>query len=136
MTTQAAANLYLAQHEHAMQDKGYAIYNPNGLPTHELPIIFGYNAGGSPGWYDGVLLAQDGTYLGGHSCSHEGYMPHDLGILEGTRPDRHEGFRAHYPNGYRMDFVPYDDVLSHKLLGDAYALNQLARQAAEQNNED
>ena len=41
-------------------------------------------------------------------------MPHDLGVLEGTRPDRHERFRKHYPDGYRMVFVPYDDIRSHE----------------------
>lgn len=40
-------------------------------------------------------------------------MPGDLGIIEGARPDRHETFREHYPDGYRMEFVSYGDVLSH-----------------------
>ena len=56
------------------------------------------------------LIGEDGTVLGGHCCSHEGYMPHDLGILEGTRLDRHETFREHYPDGYRMQFVGYSDL--------------------------
>lgn len=40
-------------------------------------------------------------------------MYHDLGIVEGSRPDRHETFQKHYPNGYRMDFVGYADVFTH-----------------------
>jgi hypothetical protein len=33
-------------------------------------------------------------------------MRADLGILEGTRQDRHDGqYKLHYPDGYRMDFV-------------------------------
>lgn len=40
-------------------------------------------------------------------------MPHDLGILEGARPDRHEEFKKHYPDGYRMDFVPMTEVAAH-----------------------
>lgn len=124
MTTPAAANLYLAQHLLEWEGKGYAVFNPNAVPVGELPVIYGFNNGGSPGWYHGVLLADDGTGMGGHVCSSEGYMLHDLGILEGSRPDRHEGFRAHYPDGYRMDFVPSREVLSHPGLEAAYQRNQ------------
>lgn len=99
----------------------FAIYNPNDLPKDQLPVIYGFNNGGRPGWFDGVIIAEDGTSLGGHICSHEFYMPADLGIIEGSRPDRHETFRDHYPNGYRMEFVPYDDVKSHQGLMAAIA---------------
>ena len=97
--------------------------------THEqaLPVIYGYNNGGPLGGLEGVLLAEDGTYLGGHLCSDEGYMPHDLGVEEGSRPDRHETFRKHYPNGYRMEFVPYEQVGKHPGLEAAYAKNQASR---------
>lgn len=124
MTTKAAARLYEAQHLHAMEGKGYAVFNPNSKPISELPIIYGFNNGGSPGWYSAQLLAEDGTGLGDHVCSSEGYMTHDLGILEGTRPDRHEGFRKHYPDGYRMDFIGEDEVKTHAGLEAAYKLNQ------------
>lgn len=124
MTTPAMEALYLKVHEHKWGDKGYACFNPHGKPVEELPTIYGFNNGGSPGWYSGVLLAEDGTALGGHVCSHEGYMLHDLGIIEGARPDRHENFRAHYPDGYRMDFIPADQVKTHPGLETAYQRNQ------------
>ncbi len=76
-------------------------------------MIYGFNNGGNVGFLDATLLAEDGTFLGGHICSYEFYMPGDLGILEGSRPDRHETFKKHYPAGYRMDFVPYDEVRAH-----------------------
>ena len=120
MTTQAAEKAYLADHLMKWGDKGYAAYNPNGRPVEELPTIYGFNNGGSPGWYNGALLAEDGAALGGHVCSHEGYMRHDLGIIAGSRPDRHETFRAHYPDGYRMDFVPGEEVDGHAGLDAAY----------------
>lgn len=116
MTTPQAAAYYLANHLAAWRDKGYAVFNPHDRPLEELPVIYGFNNGGSSGWYNGCLLAEDGTGLGGHICSHEGYMPHDLGVIEGSRPDRHEGFQKHYPDGYRMDFVPYAEVRSHERL--------------------
>jgi hypothetical protein len=53
-------------------------------------------------------------------------MEHDLGILEGTRPDRHETFQKHYPDGYRMEFIPGDVVRerTHEGLEWAYKRNQ------------
>lgn len=113
MTTPQAARLYEAQHLMEWGGKGYAVYNPHDKPIEELPVIYGFNNGGSPGMYCATLLAEDGTPLGGHACSSEGYMPHDLGVLKGARPDRHETFKEHYPDGYRMDFVSYDSVRSH-----------------------
>lgn len=124
MTTKAAERLYEAQHLMAMEGKGYAVFNPHDKPLSELPVIYGFNNGGGPYLLSAVLIAEDGTGLGGHGCSSEGYMRHDLGILEGARPDRHETFQKHYPDGYRMDFVPKDEVMTHEGLNAAYKLNQ------------
>jgi hypothetical protein len=111
MTTPAAANFYLAEHLWQHEGKPLCVYNPHDRPVETLPVIFGFNNGGSPGWMSAQLLAEDGTELGGHLCSHEGYMRADLGILEGTRPDRHKDqFQPHYPDGYRMAFVPTDEL--------------------------
>ena len=131
MTTEAAANFYRAKHELEMEGRRVAIFNPHGKPIDELPIIYGFNNGGRPGWYSGVLLAEDGAALGSHICSHEAYMLHDLGILEGTRPDRHETFREHYPDGYRMRFIPESEVLTDPGLEAAYQRNQAARTTQE-----
>lgn len=131
MTTPAAEALYLSQHLADWRNSGYAVFNPKDRPVEDLPVIWGFNNGGSPGWYSGVLLADDGKCLGGHICSHEGYMPHDLGVVEGSRPDRHEKFRAHYPEGYRMDFVGAADVRSHPGIEAACKRNDERRQAAE-----
>lgn len=124
MTTPAAERLYLAQHLHEWEGKGYAVHNPENKPVEDLPVIWGFNNGGSPGWYSAVLIADSGDCLGGHICSSEGYMPHDLGIIDGSRPDRHEAFREHYPTGYRMDFVPASQVKNHAGLMAAYKRNQ------------
>jgi len=102
----------------------FAVFNPKNLPVDSLPVIYGFNNGGSPSWLSGVLIAQDGTCLGSHICSHEGFMPGDLGVLEGSRPDRHEGFAKHYPDGYRMEFVRGADVRAHTGLLEAFRLNQ------------
>lgn len=125
MTTPEAAREYLAEHQRQMEGRGFAVYNPHNKPVEELPVIYGFNNGGSPGWFMANAISEDGVVLGGHACSSEGYMPHDLGILDGTRPDRHENqYRKHYPDGYRMDFVTYEDVKSHVALQHAFKLNR------------
>jgi hypothetical protein len=115
VTTQAAAALYLAQHRYETEGRRWAVFNPHDKPLVELPVIYGFNNGGSPGWFSAVALSQDGKCLGSHCCSAEGYMEHDLGILEGCREDRHEkDYRPHYPEGYRMEFVGFDDINGHE----------------------
>jgi hypothetical protein len=97
-----------------------AVFNPNNRPVEELPVIYGFNNGGSPGFFMGALIAEDGEEMGGHVCSSENYMLHDLGILPGSRPDRHETFKAKFPDGYRMEFVRYADVEGHLKLNEAF----------------
>lgn len=125
MTTKAAEALYLARHRYEQEGRRWAVYNPENKPLEELPVIYGFNNGGSHGWYDAVLIAADGACLGGHACSHEGYMEHDLGVTEGSRPDRHETFQKHYPGGYRMELISGKDVRTHAGLNEAYRLNQI-----------
>lgn len=125
MTTKAAEMMYLADHMSEWAGKGYAVYNPNNRPINELPVIYGFNNGGNSWFLSAVAMAEDGTVLGDHGCSAEGYMPHDLGVIDGSRPDRHEkSYRKHYPDGYRMDFVSYEDVPNHKGLNAAFKLNE------------
>lgn len=125
MTTPAAEKLYLAQHELEWEGCKIAVYNPKDRPLFELPVIYGFNNGGSRDWYLAQLLSQDGTGLGSHLCSDEGYMRHDLGILEGSRPDRHEEFQKHYPEGYRMEFVPTRDLKSHVGFNEALKMSTM-----------
>jgi len=109
----------------------YAVYNPLSKPIDELPFIIGFNNGGSRDWWHAQLIAEDGEGLGSHLCSHEGYMEYDLGIIEGTRQDRHETtFKAHYPDGYRMDFVSLKNVKSDERLKKAFELNKLIKSKA------
>jgi len=124
MTTKAAAALYLAQHLHDVDERKIAFYSPQNKPLEELPIIYGFNNGGDPGWMDAVALSADGHVLGGHVCSDEGYMPYDLGILENSRSSKPEGYRKHYPDGYKMEFVPSENISSHEGLQAALAAHR------------
>ena len=82
---------------------------------------------------DGIAYAMgdDGAVLGSHWCSNECYVPNDLGVLEGSRPDRHITYAEHFPNGYEMVFVPASKVLNHKGLQKAFKLNQKLRELSE-----
>jgi len=131
MTTEAAAREYLAKHMLKWGDSNYAIYNPDDKKIDELPTIYGFNNGGNSFMLCAQLLAEDGTALGSHGCSHEGYMRSDLGILHNSRSDRHELFRKHYPDGYKMEFVPYDDIDGHVKLNKAFELNKAQRPVEE-----
>ena len=124
MTTKLAEAHYLARHLHEWEGKRWAVYNPQNKPIEKLPVIYGFNNGGSSGWYNAQLISEDGHGLGGHLCSDEGYMLADLGILEGSRPDRHETFKKHYPDGYRMAFIGHSEVKEHPGLDAACALNE------------
>jgi hypothetical protein len=114
-----------------MDKSKFAVFNPLNKPSEELPVIWGFNNGGPYGFMSGCLLADDGEALGGHCCSNEGFMYGDLGILEGSRPDRHETFRRHYPDGYRMDFVAGDDVQTHPGLEAAHQKHIAKNEARE-----
>lgn len=131
MTALQAAALYEAQHAMQWNGRPLAIHNPQGKPLGDLPVIYGFNNGGSAGLLHAQLIAEDGTALGSHCCSSEGYMPHDLGCLDGARADRHETFRQHYPDGYRMEFVSHGDVDAHAGLKVAFERNAARAQANE-----
>jgi len=131
MTTEAAARLYEAEHLMRWHGHPCAVFNPLEMPEIELPVIYGFNNGGQAGWMYGVLIAEDGTDLGSHCCSSESYMPHDLGVLEGSRPDRHENdFQKHYPDGYRMEFVGYEAIAEHEKLQAVFELHGEVTKAA------
>jgi hypothetical protein len=102
------------------------IHNPHTRPIDDLPIIYGFNNGGRQGFgYHAVAIAQDGTYLGSHFCSDESYMMTDLGLVEGSRPDRKIVYDEHYPGGYRCLFVPGHAILECEGLLQAFKFNQM-----------
>jgi hypothetical protein len=102
-----------------------AIYNPLNKPVEDLPFIYGFNNGGRPGFMHAQLVSQEGVALGSHICSDETYMPYDLGIRADSRPDRHVGFRLHYPDGYRMSFVCSSELKTHTGLQAAFVLHNV-----------
>lgn len=130
MTTPLAQALYELEHLAQWDGKPCVVFNPDEKPVEELPVIYGFNNGGQMGWFEAVLVSSDGHVLGGHICSSEAYMPHDLGIVEGARPDRHEEFQKHFPHGYRMEFVPHAAAKGHTGLNAAMGLYIASQQPA------
>lgn len=122
MTTEFAAAMYEADHVASLRDRKPVVFNPHDRPYDELFVIYGFNNGGPKGWCEAVLIGEDGTPLGNHICTSEAYMRNDLGILEGTRPDRHKEFQSLYPDGYRMEFVSWADAMEHQNLNKAIKL--------------
>ena len=90
----------------------------------DVPKIFVFSNTRRGGEGICYAMAEDGTVLGSHLCSHEVYARHDLGVIAGSRKDRHVDYAKHYPDGYEMEFVYAKDVLSHKGLMRAFELNQ------------
>ena len=121
MTTEAAAQHYLARHLRQFEHSKNVILNPHDKPVDELPVIMGFNKGGAGGFLSAVLITEDGHCVGGHCCSSESYMPHDLGIIEGGFEK--EGCNKHYPDGFRMEWVPTDDIKDHVKLNKAFDLS-------------
>ena len=101
----------------------------------QLPKIYAFS--NVRGGGDGVAyaMAEDGTVLGSHWCSSEFWVPHDLGVTEGSRPDHHENYSKHYPQGYEMEFVRAADVMGHEGLSRAFELNQAQAEAAAEASE-
>jgi hypothetical protein len=132
MTTPLAEKMYLAEHLLERAGRKPVVFNPHGRPVEELPRIMAFsNTVAETGQavyailIEALAIAEDGTVLGNHACSHEGYINNDLGVLEGCREGRHiESYRKHYPDGYRMEFVPGECIDSYAPLQEAFRLNK------------
>ena len=82
---------------------------PNGKPR-----IFAFVNGGSPGWYSGAAIAEDGTVLpAGHVSSTPEWSRHDMGA-DGTSTWKHDIYSLHYPHGFQVEWV--ENVKEHLVL--------------------
>lgn len=83
--------------------------------------IYGFNNGGSPGWYQAMALSEHGDGVAQHCCSHEDFMPHDLG-MDGKSNWKHDHYNKMFPDGWETEFVPSKKIDSHEGLQKAFAL--------------
>jgi hypothetical protein len=79
-------------------------------------FVFGPDNGGNGMYY---AIAEDGAVLGSHFCSNWAFARGDLGVIPGSRPDRHKTYAEHYPQGYEMEFVHPGQAKGHKALQEA-----------------
>lgn len=133
MTTEQAEIMYLNQHLEDCKDLKNVIYNPHNIKYDKLPFIYGFNNGFRESFFEAFLLSEDGICLGGHACSNESYMPWDLAIIN-PNSDRHNAFKKHYPNGYRMIFIPSNDVKNNTGLQEAISNFEKKQQELKNDN--
>lgn len=89
----------------------YTVYNPLNKPLEDLPKIFCFNNTMPPArWFECLAIAEDGTLLASHLCSHPDFLYQDLGVYEDTSPSKHkESYQVHYPDGYKMIPTSFSD---------------------------
>lgn len=76
--------------------------------------IFGFLNGGSRDWLQAMALGDDGVVLGEHICSHEAWIPHDLG-MDGRSNWKHENYDKHFGVGnWETEFVPRTEIANHE----------------------
>lgn len=68
----------------------------------------------------GCVMCEDGTALGSHLSSSEGFLQGDL-----QHEGRHEAFDKHCPDGWEFEYVPLKNYKDHKGLAAALALNKI-----------
>ena len=83
-----------------------------------MNVIYGFVNGGGGGLVIVEALSDEGLFLAQHTCSHEGWGPHDIGV---TSEWHHENYRRAYPDGFRVEWVPYAENKTHEGLKAAYA---------------
>ena len=84
--------------------------------------IYGFNNGGSSEWYEAMALGSDGIAVHNHICSHEYFMPHDLG-MDGRSDWGHDSYNKQYGVGnWETEFVPSNQIKTHEGLQAAIKL--------------
>jgi hypothetical protein len=79
----------------------------------ETPKVFVFCNSCAPGWHHMMAVAEDGTTLAAHICSHHGFAAMDMGIHpNGWKRDK---YAAHYPDGFTVEWV--EDALPGKHVG-------------------
>lgn len=93
------------------------VYNPNEVPTEELPTIYGYKYRKiKEGFYHCALLADDGTMLWYKHAPDDDHEEGELKIFrepEAYNPELRQKLSNHYPNGYTLEYVNEDDIAAH-----------------------
>ncbi len=84
-----------------------------------------FKGGMSPNDVMGYALAEDGTALASHLCSHKGYAMSDMGW---TSKAKHDIYTKFYPDGFELEWV--DEPENHSGWLAAIKLNKAKSKAA------
>lgn len=91
--------------------------------------LFNNSIPANEGWNSSYSMADDGTVLGNHLCSHDVFMYHDLYV----RSDRKKTVDEHFKDEpYEVEIIPSHEVKTHPGLQEAFKLNQIAGEKAKQ----
>lgn len=90
------------------------------------PKIFCFINSGSPGWYNVVAMSEDGDCLAGHTSSSDSWAMHDIGINSDWK---HDLYKAKYPEGYELVWLPSQELESNVEFNNAIALNKAKSQS-------
>ena len=58
----------------------------------------------------GYALAEDGNCIASHYSSGRNWAKHDMGI---TSDWKHEVYEKHYPDGYELEWIDFEDLDNH-----------------------
>ena len=117
------------QHRKATENLDPVAFNPQDKPLEDLPKVYGFHNGGTPGFYYGQLLALDGTPLGSCVIEHGDFMEWELGVND-KASWRHEQISDHYPDGYVMEYVGLKEVKSFSHPGLVEAIKAIKERTA------
>lgn len=94
-----------------------------------LPKIYCFINGGAA-WFLHVVAvaADDGTLVASHISSHEAWAQHDIGV---TSEWKHDAYKARYPDGYEIEWVPRFLVGTHPGIAAAWEKVQAANHSME-----
>ena len=59
----------------------------------------------------GYALAEDGEGLASHYSSSVSFSKHDMGL---TSDWKHENYKAHYPDGFELEWIDEADLGKHE----------------------
>lgn len=94
------------------------VYNPNGVNVESLPVLYGVHTANVAGDVVGDVITSDGQAITRHISSNKYHLLHDLGMTKsGLSSTYAKMFSEVYPEGYRTEFVEFEAVLTHPVVG-------------------
>ena len=104
------------------------------MDTPMKPKIYVFCNSCSRDWHVALAMCEDGHVLASHVCSHHGFIPGDMGVMDDASDwsGKRKLYAQHCPDGYEIVWLATtDEARASAGLDAAYARNQALRAAAE-----